>query len=213
MKRAVLFCNGEIKDLACHKAMLMPDDFIVAVDGGGRFCRTLNLIPDVAIGDFDSLPAEIKEFFICNQTEMIPYPAEKDYIDTVLAIETVIERGYDEILILGALGGKRTDMTIGNLMCLSLFDKNIVVRNETTEVRYILGGQKMTLAGRVGDYCSLIPLSHNLSTGKSIGLKYQLDKLSFRRGETRSISNEFSARNAEIEIISGEALIIIERNS
>lgn len=210
MSRAVLFCNGEIKDLGFHKSLLREDDFIIAVDGGGNYCHQLGILPSVAIGDFDSIDQSIKNVFDKENVEIVPFPMDKDYIDMILGIEEAIDRGFSDILILGAMGGKRADMFLGNAIALSLFDKNIVMQNEYCSIRYLGEGHKIDIYGSPGDYVSLIPLSDTLKTGISDGLKYQLNNLTFRRGETRSISNEFLKDSAKIRIEKGEALIIVQ---
>ena len=130
MARAVLFCNGEIRDIGYHKALIRDDDYIIAVDGGGRYCVEMNLLPSVAIGDFDSLPEDIKKYFTEKNVETVDFPADKDYIDMVLGIEEARKRGFQEILILGAFGGKRVDMFMGNLLALAGYDECIVMKNE-----------------------------------------------------------------------------------
>ena len=210
MSRAVLFCNGEIKDLDFHKSILRDDDFVIAVDGGGNYCYQLGILPSVAIGDFDSLDQTIKNVFDKENVEIVPFPADKDYIDMVLGIEEAIKRGFHDILILGAMGGKRADMFLGNAFALSLFDQNIVMQNEYSVICYLREGKELDICGTPGDYVSLIPLSDLMLTGISKGLKYQLDQLVFRRGETRSISNEFLEESAKIRIEKGEALIIVQ---
>ena len=211
MKRAVLFCNGEISDLSYHKTLLKETDLIIAVDGGGNFCREMDVVPEMLIGDFDSLNAQTKDYFEMRSVEIIPFPADKDYIDMVLGIEEAIRRNCDEILILGAFGGKRADMFFGNLMALSLFDLPIIMKNEWSEARFLKAGKNLDLEGKIGDYVSLIPLSDHMITGKSTGLKYQLGSLQFHRGETRSISNELMTEKASLSLKEGEAIVFLQK--
>lgn len=211
MNRAVLFCNGEIRDLDYHRALLKENDFIIAVDGGGTFCHAMNLRPHIAIGDFDSLPPKLVSYFKAQNTEIIPFPVDKNYIDLVLGIEEAKKRGFDDILILGALGGRRADMHVGNILCLSAYDEKIVVKNEFSEIRYLREGLSFVFKGEIGDYVSLLPLTDSIETGVSRNLKYQLKGLIFQRGETRSISNELTDKEAELVLMRGNAIIIIQK--
>jgi thiamine pyrophosphokinase len=211
MRRAVLFCNGEICDLDFHRSLLTPDDFIIAVDGGGRFCHALDIKPHIAIGDFDSLAADLKLYFEKMETEIIPFPADKNYIDLILGIEEARERGFDDILILGALGGKRADMHVGNVLSLCGYDEKIIIKNEFSEICFLREGLSLTINGEIGDYVSLIPLSDVVKTGESCNLKYQLERLVFQRGDTRGISNELTANEGKIVLRQGNAIIIIQK--
>lgn len=211
MRRAVLFCNGEIHDIAYHQSLLKKDDFIIAVDGGGEYCERMGVVPAVALGDFDSLSEKTRASFEKNQVRMVPFPPEKDYIDMVLGIEEAKKCGADEILILGALGGRRADMFLGNVLAPAGYDLPIQMENEYSRIRFLKEGEELCLHGSVGDYVSLIPLSDVLHTGESIGLKYPLAGLTFHRGETRSISNELERETAMIRIETGNAIVILQK--
>lgn len=211
MSRAVLFCNGEIRDIEYHKNLLRKDDFIIAVDGGGYYCHRMGIRPSVAIGDFDSLDRKVKEDFEKKGVEIVPFPTDKDFIDMVLGIEEARKRGFDDILILGALGGKRADMFLGNAMALSCFDEKILMENEYSRIFFMREGEEREIQGEIGDYVSLIPMSDILKTGVSDGLKYQLDRLVFHRGEARAISNEFLDSYAVIRLLEGDTLVITQK--
>lgn len=209
MPRAVLFCNGEIRDTEYHKALLKADDFIIAVDGGGRYCAKMDVLPSVAIGDFDSLDTEIRTRFVEKNVETVPFPADKDYIDMVLGIEEARKRGYKDILILGAFGGGRADMFIGNLLALANYDENIVMKDEENEARFLAEEKRLEIQGSIGSYVSILPLSDTVETDESDGLKYPLGDLVFHRGETRSISNELTKESASVGIRKGSALVMM----
>ena len=50
-KRAVLFANGQAKP--GFEVSLLPDDFLIAVDGGLRHLKRLRQPPHLLIGDMD----------------------------------------------------------------------------------------------------------------------------------------------------------------
>ena len=92
----------------------IPDDsdYVIAADAGYEYCRKNNIIPDLVLGDFDSLGAAPKH------PNVMQLPVEKDDTDTVFAIKTGLEKGYRHFYIYGGLGGKRSDHTIANLQSL-----------------------------------------------------------------------------------------------
>ena len=210
-----MFCNGEIRDLAFHGKLIKDDDLLIAVDGGGKYLFDLDLVPDIAIGDFDSIPSEILKVYQKRGTECISFPSDKDYIDMVLAIEEARNRGCDRIMILGAFGGKRVDMFMANLTAIACFadDCEIVMKNEFSEARVLSAGGRLEISGEVGDYLSLIPISEEVEAKDSFGLKYPLKDLVFHFGETRGVSNELTEKKASLSIRSGKAVVILQKRS
>ncbi|WP_345344013.1 thiamine diphosphokinase [Candidatus Villigracilis affinis] len=88
----------------------------MAADGGTRHVLELGKIPDVIVGDLDSLPAnfEVSKF----ENEVILYPKNKNETDLELAIQHALTLNPQEIIILAALGG-RLDQTLGNIALIS----------------------------------------------------------------------------------------------
>ena len=87
-------------------------DFTIAADGGWLACRKTEVIPDLLLGDFDSLSAQ-PDF-----PNILRVPVEKDDTDTMLAVKTGLERGETEFHIYGGMGGRRTDHTVANFQAL-----------------------------------------------------------------------------------------------
>lgn len=96
-KRAVIL--SAVPVAAALGRYVQPGDFIVACDAGYRNAARLGLQPDLIVGDFDSAPQPK------TAQETIVLPHVKDDTDTQYAARWLLEQGYDEITLLGALGG------------------------------------------------------------------------------------------------------------
>ena len=92
------------------KRLLRSDDFIIACDAGYRNCERLGCKPDIIVGDFDSAPCPQQ-----NADDIVVLPHVKDDTDTEYAAKLAAQKGFDEVLLLGALGGKRVEHTLANL--------------------------------------------------------------------------------------------------
>ena len=90
-------------------------DKIIGIDRGNLYLLRRGIIPDLAIGDFDSLnDAEKKEVF-SQVAEVQTSPAEKDDTDTQLALVRTFERyPKADVTLIGATGG-RLDHLLANL--------------------------------------------------------------------------------------------------
>lgn len=109
MKRCFIFAAGSFYGLRERPA---AGDFIIAADAGYRTCRALGILPDLLLGDFDSM----------DQPEDFPnvhrVPVEKDDTDTMLAVKTALAEGCEEVFLYGGTGGNRLDHTLANLQAL-----------------------------------------------------------------------------------------------
>ncbi len=178
------------------------DDFVIAADGGYRYCLAEKLKIDLLLGDFDSL-GEVPDF-----DSVVRVPVEKDDTDTMLAVKKGLSLGYRSFRIFGGTGG-RLDHTLANLQSLLylarygakgwLYDKDFVysaIMNET-----------VTLKGAEGGIFSLFAMD-GPARGVSIrGGKYPLQDAELRPDFPLGVSNHFLAGEAEITVKDG-ALII-----
>ena len=63
-------------------------DLVIAADGGYAYCRASGVVPDLVIGDFDSL-GEVPA-----GENVVRLPVEKDDTDTLAAIRLGLDRGF-----------------------------------------------------------------------------------------------------------------------
>ncbi len=205
--RAIIFVNGELPKPGAARKLLRDDDFIIAADGGTRHALKLGLLPSVVIGDLDSL-GSVK---LPAGVEILQFPADKDETDLELALRHARKRGFDQILLVGALGG-RLDQTLGNLSLLSdpVWD-GIDVRLDDGVEEVFFARNQTQIQGRVGEIVSLIPWRGDVRIRRTEGLCWSLQNETLFAHQTRGISNELTAETAQVEIDDGLLLIIHTR--
>ncbi|MGD1995662.1 MAG: thiamine diphosphokinase [Anaerolineae bacterium] len=213
--RAVIFANGLFPEPEAHRHLLQPDGeaaepLIIAVDGGAIHAQAAGAIPDVAIGDLDSLDVELRTQLETEGTRFIPHPPAKDETDLELALLYAAQEGADEILILAALGG-RLDQTFANVLLLSHpalaeIQVRIIERNQTA---FLILDQAI-IEGKPGDTVSLIPLggdAHGVTADK--GLKWPLHDETLHFGLARGVSNVLLGRQARVRVREGILLCVV----
>jgi thiamine pyrophosphokinase len=109
MDRCFIFAAGTFYGLRERPA---EGDYVIAADAGYRVCQQLDFVPDLLLGDFDSMEAPTDFANICRA------PVEKDDTDTMLALKTGLSNGCTEFFLYGGTGGKRLDHTLANLQSL-----------------------------------------------------------------------------------------------
>jgi thiamine pyrophosphokinase len=204
--RIVIFANGVMDDIAGTTARwVRPDDLIVAANGGTHHARAVGLKLDHVIGDLDSLSSELQAKLEAAGTVFHPHPPAKDETDLELALLWASQQSPEQIVILGAWGG-RPDQTLANLLLLALSelsDIDVVIAAPPWEIRLIRGGERLALSGEPGDGLSLIPLGGDVTGVTTTGLAYALDNEPLYFGPARGVSNVFEETNAEVRVAEG----------
>ena len=182
---------------------------VVSADAGYLLARELGVTPHVAVGDFDTLG----EYGFSPSTEVIRLPAEKDVSDTQAAVDVALERGADEIAIIGGLDG-RLDHTFANIGIVEELTKKgipTLITDGCNRVRY-LKNSSMLVAKGAFKYLSLVCLGKKASGVTLKGVKYPLHNAILTRSEpSLSISNEITENCALVSVRRGE-LYVIESN-
>lgn len=181
------------------------DDLRIAADSGYRNALTLGETPELILGDFDSLgTTELPK-----TAEILRVPAEKDFTDTQLAVDTALKKGATEIVIIGGLDG-RLDHTLSNLAILEDLSKKripAVITNGFNRVRYI--DSTSTLIGKSGfRYLSLLTLSQRAKGVSVEGCKYPLKNATLERSFQYAVSNEITGNCALISVRKGGVYLV-----
>jgi len=211
--RAALFSNGDVPNPLSIRDNLRPDDVIVSVDGGMRHLRVLDLYPQLIIGDMDSIQTDILSNLEEAGIEVLRFPPAKDETDLELALIILEERGFDEILIIGALGG-RIDQTLANIWLLAQRSRpgfSITFNDGCERINLIL--DQFTIIGEIGDQVSLIPFGSAVKGISTKGLEYPLCDETLYPDRTRGLSNVLRNEKASIVIKSGRLLCIHRRSA
>ena len=178
-KKFVIISGGSIQD-AFAGELLRDEEFdvILAADSGMEFLKREDIVPDVSIGDFDSVKAEAVELFQKYETvEFRQLNPIKDDTDTEYAIRYAIAHGASEITLLGATG-TRMDHVLGNISLLGIGLEQkvpITILDANNRIRMADHSLEILKTEQFGKYVSLIPYSEKVTGLTLKGMKYPLD--------------------------------------
>jgi len=211
--KVVVALNGELKgDREEYKKLIVEEDVLfVAADGGALLLESIGFLPDVIIGDFDSLTKAQYQRYEKMGAKIIKYPVEKDETDGELALQYCWERGFNNIIIIGFTGG-RLDQQLANIFLLEYAFRNgitAVIKEPGLEMG-IIGKEKVFLQ-KIGTGFSLIPLDEKVSGVTIMGCKYSLESGSLLRYKTRGISNIIEQEKAVITVEKGLLLYVLDQ--
>ena len=142
-------------------------DYIICADGGYEYAKSANIVPDILVGDFDSLSEEPADFL-----RKVKLPVEKDETDSLYALRFAFSKGATNIVLYGGIGS-RFDHSYANICLLRhamIRDIPMVVTDGTTEV--YLTDSHLTLKGKKGQTVSVQFTRGRLRSAERIGKLY-----------------------------------------
>ena len=207
--RAFIYTGGtvRIESITEHPK---ADDLCIAADQGYHTAKALGERIDLLLGDFDSIGSVPGD----EGMEIQRVPAEKDYTDTQLAVEIALERGADEIIIIGGLSG-RLDHTLSTLAILEDLNTRGVyctITDGQNRARYMKSTSTL-IARSPYKNLSLIAADEVVKGVDIEGCKYPLKKATLRRSHQFAVSNEITGNVAFISVKKGGVFIIESRDA
>ena len=179
------------------------DDFVIAADGGCVYLEQCGIVPDLIIGDFDSMES------VPSGDNVIRLNPIKDITDMDAAVKAGLERGFSEFHLYGACGG-RIDHTLANIqLAASLAQKQ--------KKAFIFSGSQVITAVCNGSLCfdssykgyvSVFSHSEKCEGVYLKGLKYPLENAVLTSSFPLGVSNEFLGVESEIIIGRGTAIVV-----
>lgn len=175
---AAIFANGVIEDYAMISLKASLCQTIIAVDGGIEHCLNLGMIPDILIGDMDSVDQAILEEL--PHLKQIKYPKEKDESDLELALDYCNLDLFEKVTIFGGLGGF-LDHTLANLFLLPRYGKKLSLASDNQTVVLLEPGINTLTHPPQQTSFSLLPIYGPISINETKGLKWEMNgmKLDF----------------------------------
>ena len=182
---------------------LRSADYVIACDRGWQYAQSLKISPDCIVGDFDSAPPPDTDVPVRR------FPTRKDDTDTMLAVRHAMEKGYRDIAICCALGG-RLDHAFANIQSgayIAAHGGRARLLGEDTDILIYTGAQER-FPQRDGWSLSVFSLS-DACKGVSIrGTKYECEDVSLTNTFPLGVSNVWAAENAVVGVKSGLLMVV-----
>lgn len=208
--RVVIVTNGKLDESLVEE--IKKSDFVIGVDWAAYWLIEQKIIPDLAIGDFDSTTGKeilvIKKF--CKNIKI--FSAEKDFTDTELAVSETIKLKPKEVVIYGATG-TRMDHTLASILLLEKFlGKSIFasIKDVNNEI-YLVNGNLTLKAEKLFPFVSVLPVTDSVMVSLK-GFAYDIDHKTITRGEAIGVSNEIVGESGEVTVHRGKVVVVRSRD-
>ncbi len=183
----------------------------VGIDGGVASWRSLQLVPELAVGDWDSL--ENNEQALQGVPDRVNLSVEKDQSDLRAALQETLRFGVEDWLCFGVTGG-RPDHHLATLQELSLWSEGKGagrVRAWDELAQYVFlseGAAPWAFAAPQGRVFSVFPMAEDVRVSLS-GARYSLENFKLPPG-SRGLSNRVESDfGASIQVEQGRVVVVI----
>lgn len=212
-KRTIHICTGGNLDVL---PVVQENDMILGVDGGAIRILDQGIVPDMAIGDFDTIGEEGIWRLQQAGVKMEQYPSHKDLTDTEIAIEVAVALEPDEIILYGALGS-RMDHTLANLQLLQKAQlAGVWMQIESKQNRVFLLSEQfpqVTISRDHFRFMSLLPMSEKVTGITLEGFMYPLHEATIEMGMAIGVSNEFLHETGTIALRQGKLFVMLTNDN
>ena len=168
LPEAIILANGEYPTHSIPLQLLDNAKYVVCCDGAADEYIRLGCVPNVIIGDGDSISRVNREHF----SSIIHQIADQETNDQTKAVNFLQSQGYKRIVIVGATG-KREDHTLGNIsLLIDYMRMGLEVSIVTDYGIFIPACNTQTFASFPGQQISIFNFSATALRGE--GLAYPL---------------------------------------
>lgn len=214
--KAIIFVNGDY-DYGENfvEELVDKEDYVFCADGGANYAYKYGLNAKYIIGDLDSIEQNVLEYYKNMNCIIEKYPKEKDFTDFELILKKInkIQKfekiQFEKIYVLGGLGG-RIDMTLNNLNLMETY-KNLIFLTKNEEIFY--KENSFEIENKENYEFSIILLDSEIEELLLKGFKYELDRATITRKESRLVSNLITNKKAKVCFLRGKIIVILRKRN
>jgi thiamine pyrophosphokinase len=224
---AMIILNAPLRPTPLFNTLWGVAKYRICADGAANRLRNLNerndsssqqhrqqqamrLVPDLIIGDLDSITDETKAYYSDVRTVQV---IDQDRNDLDKALEAAAS--YRRVVVFGAFGG-RFDQQMGSVQSLYCYpDREIFLYDDTsmavlvpageTSLFLAVGATTTKCAVSEGPSCGLIPIGQPVRAMTTTGLQWNLNEQGMHFGGLVSTSNRVT--DQEVTIVSSEPFL------
>lgn len=201
-----IVCGGTIDNIGWLKENLQMYTNIIAADSGYDYCRKSEVIPNVIIGDFDSVLCDLP-----NNVKHISLPTKKDETDFEACLKYCKNNGLNKVSVFGAWGGRPGHSFAAVFAALKYFKQGIDITFISEKHKMFFVSDECAIP-RQGGYVSIFALSDLSAEITLSGFEYPLENCILEPCSPLGVSNKIIGDNGVISVKKGILLIIVENN-
>lgn len=201
---AVVTLNGKLDQL--DVALFAGTCPLVAADGAANSLVEMGIVPDVVIGDMDSVESRLVHK-LSKSIEFL-HVADQESTDFEKALRYCSGKSWRHVVVLGMHGGD-LEHTLNNWSVLMRYGRSIsLIQLEGTRTAIPIY-DAVTCPLTIGEVISIIP-QHAVTLTTS-GLQWNLNKEELHFGSREGARNRVTSSNVELLVHEGSMLLFFSR--
>lgn len=194
------------------KKRIRKADYIIGVDRGAYWLLDNHIVPNMAVGDFDSVSKRQLAIIEKEVEKVVKHSKEKDATDLELAIEFACLQKPKSLELFGVIG-TRMDHTWAGIQLLQIIKSHNIlgcIVDNFNEIS-LLSTYVSLHKSQMYKYVSLFPLHERTSVTLS-GFRYNVSRRIFVSGSSLGVSNEIISSPAKVVVHDGMLLMVRSRD-
>ncbi len=212
MKVAVICAGGPKTELPDLTSFDGGETVFIGADRGAFHLLEKGIIPQEAVGDFDSVSKDEYEAIQHAVGLIGKFQSEKDETDTELAVIRALAYHPDEIILTGVTGGRLDHMESALHLMYRLQKENpdvfFSIRNRFNELSILLPGRYEIGCADSLPYISFFAFDGQVMGLTLVGFKYETVNATLTTGMTKFTSNELTSCMCTISFRDGICLMV-----
>lgn len=206
---AVVLCDGEAPSADLLRTCLAGADLFVCADGAGRPYDRLPRLPDLVLGDFDTLGSPPPDGAV-----RFVHDPDQDTTDGEKAVARAATAGCGRVLLLGA-GGGHLDHALANLALPERFAHacDVVLVNDHGVTRRLPPAEIWSLDLPLGTLLSLSPCGGRAKGVRLDGVRWPLRGADLEWGGPVAVSNLVTAPPVRLRCDAGSLLVTVRADA
>lgn len=210
IRKVAIVLSGPCDSFISRKR-LNKYDFIIGVDGGAKHILKCGPLPDLYIGDNDSLSDFTFDFLINNGVENLKYNTLKDKTDFELAMDYVLKNLDANLIDIYCALGAREDHTMTILNNILSYTKKykITVYGQNQILKVLDEGDTIRIKSKDEvEYFSMVPIDEEFTVSIN-SAAWELDNKTVKRTSSLLMSNRIRGEYSQIKAKKNRAYLFI----
>lgn len=202
--KAVIFLNGVFPHKKVITKGINKNDYLVAADGAANYLKKIGVIPDIILGDLDSIKEGVLNYYLKKNIPVIKY-TEQETTDFEKSLNFVIKTGLKDIIIFG-FTSLRPDHSLNNFSVLKRYYKKLNIRFIDNDFIIEFIRKSISFNYRKNQLISLLPFpaARGITTK---GLRYALKDESLSLGVREGTLNVASSEKVTVSFRTGDLIL------